>query len=164
MLRHILPLLGTALLLSGCATTSVQAPTQHRAERNDVLWLNRVTYGITTATLADYRQRGRDAFLDSQLSGADATLPAEITAQIESLDITHLNAVQALRDVAAENKHINAMSEGADKEQTRKNLNDLGNTMAYEAATGEPMTAMARCTGSSAAASMAAASPTSRFA
>ena len=128
-----LVLLGTAALLGGCATTSVQSRVQAHAEGNDVLWLNRVTYGITSSTLGDYRQRGRAAFLDAQVRGADATLPAEIAVQIESLDIAHLDPVQTLSRVAAEYKRINALAEGVDKEQARKSLNEQGNKMAYEA-------------------------------
>ena len=128
-------MLGASLVLGGCTATPVQPQPQVPAHpaANDSLWLNRVSYGITTATLADYTQRGRAGFLDTQLTGADAALPAAIAAQIDSLDIAHLDPAQTLGRVIAENKRINALADGADKDQARKSLNEQGNKFAYQA-------------------------------
>ena len=128
--------LGAALCLTGCAGTPRQPvePTPAAARTGaDILWLNRVTYGLTAQTLADYRQRGRAAFLDSQLQPTQAPLPPQISAQLDALEITHLDPVATLAHVAAEYKHINGMNDGTDKEQARKILNDQGNKLAYEA-------------------------------
>ena len=47
--------------------------------------------------------------------------------------MTHADPAQWLIDVNARYKMINAMADGADKEQARKALNDRGNRLAYEA-------------------------------
>ena len=128
--------LGAALCLAGCAGTPRQPvkPTLVAARTGaDIFWLNRVTYGLTAQTLADYRQHGRAAFLDRQLQPTQAPLPPQISAQLDALEITHLDPVATLAHVAAEYKRINGMNDGADKEQARKILNDQGNKLAYEA-------------------------------
>lgn len=57
--------------------------------REDAAWLNRVTYGVNSAAIADYRQHGRKNYLDSQLANSvDDTLPAEISAVLTKLTIT----------------------------------------------------------------------------
>ena len=134
--------------LAGCAATPA-APAQGLAQGprataaglagNDVRWLERVTYGLTTQTLADYREHGRAAFLAGQLkaaqepSSSDVRLPTPIAAQIDSLEITHLDPVQTLGRVAAEYRRINALPDGDAKEQARKSLNEEGNRFAYQA-------------------------------
>jgi uncharacterized protein (DUF1800 family) len=123
--------LGAALAVAGCAG----APTRsdHGAARADVLWLNRITYGVNSETLSDYQRRGRSGFLDSQLLDHDPALPAEIATQINRLDVAHANAEQLLATTNAEYKRINALADGAEKEQARKALNERGNAFAYQA-------------------------------
>jgi uncharacterized protein (DUF1800 family) len=125
-------LVNAALALSGCAV----APTRGAAEpgRADVMWLNRVTYGINSATLAEYTRRGRAAFLDEQFSNREAVLPAVVAGEINALEVAHADAAQLLAATNAEYKRINTLSDGPEKEQARKNLNDRGNALAYQAA------------------------------
>jgi uncharacterized protein (DUF1800 family) len=137
--------LSWTLLLAACATRSdlnVQAVGQpaHPASaplpvlhRTDMLWLERVSFGLDSASVADYRRLGREGFLDQQLHPHDPTLPDPIAAEIAALEVTHADPVQWLSDVNARYKVINAMTDGADKEQARKALNDRGNRLAYEA-------------------------------
>ena len=133
-----------AALLAGCATRAdlgsapggqtvrAAAPVTvvHRA---DMLWLERVSFGLDSATVADYRRLGRQAFLDRQLHPRDVTLPAPIAAEIAALEVTHADPVRWLADVEAQHKLINAMPDGPEKEQARRALNDRGNRLAYEA-------------------------------
>jgi uncharacterized protein (DUF1800 family) len=118
-----------ALLLAGCVT-SAPLPVLNR---DDTLWLERVSFGLDTQSVAQYRHLGREAFLDQQLRLPDTQLPAPIAADIERLEVGHANPVQLLNDVNAQYKNINAMPDGPDKEQARKLLNDHGNKLAYEA-------------------------------
>src|SRR5271168_5226446 len=84
-------LLGALLLLGACASAPPPRPpvTPADAAGNDLLWLERVTYGPTSATLAEYRRVGRTAFLDEQLNARSDQLPPEIATQLEQLDIAH---------------------------------------------------------------------------
>jgi uncharacterized protein (DUF1800 family) len=115
------------VLLSACAGSSTRpnaAGALNVLHREDTLWLGRVTYGLTSGTLAAYQRLGREGYLDSQLRPHDAPLPPAVpSADPESI----------LADVNAQYKAINAMADGADKEQARKTLNDRGNKLAYEA-------------------------------
>jgi uncharacterized protein (DUF1800 family) len=110
--------------------TAIALPVLHRA---DMLWLERVTFGLDSATVADYRQLGRERFLEHQLDVRDAALPAPVAAQIDALQVSHAKPEQWLAEVNAQYRTINAMSDGPDREQARKALNERGNKLAYEA-------------------------------
>jgi uncharacterized protein (DUF1800 family) len=128
------------LLLAGCATPpnpahdpSAPSGPLRPLHRENVLWLERISFGLNTRIVADYRRLGRERFLDQQLHPAEETLPAPIASQIASLEVTGANPVQLLAGVNAQYKVINAMPDGPDKEQARKALNEHGNQLAYEA-------------------------------
>lgn len=136
--------LSTVLLLISCATSGSAGqsgtPAPHASvaslpvlHREDMLWLERVSFGLDSASVADYRRLGREGFLDRQLHPHDAPLPAQIAAEIAALDVNHADPAQWLADVNAERKAIKAMPDGAEKEQARRSLNDRGNKLAYEA-------------------------------
>jgi uncharacterized protein (DUF1800 family) len=128
-------LLSALLLLSACASAPPPRPpaTPADAAGNDLLWLERVTYGPSSATLAEYRRVGRTAFLDEQLNASSDQLPPEIAAQLEQLDIAHENGADMLAREQVESKRVNEMSSSDDKAAARKALNEKGNKLAYEA-------------------------------
>jgi uncharacterized protein (DUF1800 family) len=101
--------------------------------REDALWLERTTFGLTSASVEEYHRLGRERFLEAQLSRGGAQLPPAVAAQIASLEVTHADPEKLLADLNAQYKTINAMADGPDKEQARKMLNDQGNKLAYEA-------------------------------
>ena len=121
-----------AVVLGGCASSPTRS--ELAASRTDVLWLNRITYGVNSETLTDYERRGRTGFLDLQLTGRDLPLPSTVAAQINLLDVVHADAAQLLAATNAEYKRIGALADGAEKEQARKELNERGNALAYQAA------------------------------
>jgi uncharacterized protein (DUF1800 family) len=101
--------------------------------REDTLWLERVSFGLDSASVDNYRQLGRERFLERQLHPGEAALPAPIAAEISALEVSHADPEKWLADVNGQYKTINAMPDGPDKEQARKALNDRGNKLAYEA-------------------------------
>ncbi|MGA2708731.1 MAG: DUF1800 domain-containing protein [Steroidobacteraceae bacterium] len=101
--------------------------------REDMLWLERVTFGLDSATVAEYRRLGRERFLERQLTARDRGLPAPIAADIDAMEISHAQPASWIADVNAQYKAINEMPDGTDREQARKALNDRGNKLAYEA-------------------------------
>src|SRR5579863_3913528 len=136
--RNFMPrpmLLGALLLLGSCATAPPPRPPPMPAAAggNDLLWLERVTYGPTSATLAEYRRVGRSACLDEQLNARADQLPPEIATQLEQLQITHEDAADMRAREQVENKRVNEMSASDDKAAARKALNERGNKLAYEA-------------------------------
>jgi uncharacterized protein (DUF1800 family) len=125
------------LLLAGCATRTdlprAPAAPLHAMRRADALWLERVSFGLDSASVESYRRLGRERFLDRQLHPGEAALPAPIAAEIAVLEVSRADPAKWLADVNAQYKAINSMPDGTDKEQARKALNDRGNKLAYEA-------------------------------
>jgi uncharacterized protein (DUF1800 family) len=121
------------------AATAMALPVLHR---EDTLWLERVTFGLDSSSVAEYRRLGRERFLGQQLDAGDTALPAPIAAQINALEVSHADPEKSLAELNAQYKIINAMADGPDKEQARKTLNEGGNKLAYEAARRELLRAV----------------------
>jgi uncharacterized protein (DUF1800 family) len=129
-------------LISGCAESvhHDSAPAKTAAmpalQRQDVQWLERVSFGIDSESVAELHRLGRARYLDGQLQG-DGKLPPPVAAEIAALEITHLDAARTIADVNAERKTANAMPDGPDREAARKTLNERGNRLAYQAVRSE---------------------------
>jgi uncharacterized protein (DUF1800 family) len=129
---------GALLLLAGPAHAA------SALKRDDLLWLQRMTFGLDSATLEQYRRQGRSHWLDAQLrTGAPSqsgemagamTLPPAIQAELDQLEISHADAHQLLLQINTSNQQINALTDDAAKQAARKALNDHGNQLGYEAA------------------------------
>ena len=120
-------------------TAAASAPRE--VARDDVAWLNRITYGISSSTAARFRDEGPRRFLQEQLN-SPATMPAPIAQQIDSLEISHVDGATLLREVADEQKRIASLPDGEPREAARKTLNDRGNVLANEAARREILRAL----------------------
>jgi uncharacterized protein (DUF1800 family) len=128
-----------AALMAASLTDGVASETP---SRQDALWLDRVTYGPTTATVDRYLKLGRRRFLDEQLHPRDLRLPPEIAAEIDALEISHSDGARLLAYVSEQQQRINALSDETAKQNERKTLNDKGNRLAYEAARREILRAV----------------------
>jgi uncharacterized protein (DUF1800 family) len=135
-----------AAALGGCATTAnppahpgggtgaTGATARPRAPAaSEAAWLDRVTYGVDSQSLADYRRAGRAGFLEQQLAADSQPLPPALVGEINALEIVHLDAARELLALNDENKRINALTDPAAREAARKPLNERGNRLAYEA-------------------------------
>jgi uncharacterized protein (DUF1800 family) len=129
------------VLLGGCATSAAPATRATPAgsqslpvlRRYDALWLQRVAFGLDSATVADYQRLGREHYLDSQLHPQGLALPPTVEAEMDALEVSHLDPAATLAAVNARFKAINAMPDGPDRVAARKALNDQGNKLAYQA-------------------------------
>jgi uncharacterized protein (DUF1800 family) len=110
--------------------------------RQDIQWLDRVTYGPTSATVDEYLKLGRRRFLNEQLHPQDVRLPQSAATQIAALEISHSSNAQLLVSVFKEQQRINALTDETQKQTDRKALNDRGNRLAYEAARSEILRAL----------------------
>lgn len=72
------------LLLWIAAVPALAAP----PKRADVLWLQRLSFGIDTASLQRLQRLGRARFLEEQLAGRRDALPPPVAARVASLDVT----------------------------------------------------------------------------
>jgi uncharacterized protein (DUF1800 family) len=102
-------------------------------KRDDALWLDRVTYGLDTATVERFRELGRHKFLNEQLAAKNDTLPASIQAQINAFDISKIPTSKLLADEVAAQQRVKAMKDENAGQQARKARNEIGNKYAYEA-------------------------------
>jgi uncharacterized protein (DUF1800 family) len=132
----------SAILVSGCSSTAARSEPAPKAaalpvfRREDMLWLDRVTFGIDSESVAELHRLGRARYLDRQLEEQGAMPPA-VAAELGALEVEHLDPARAIAEVNAQNKSLGAMPDGADKEAARKALNERGNKLAYEAIRGE---------------------------
>jgi uncharacterized protein (DUF1800 family) len=110
--------------------------------RQDIQWLDRVTYGPTTATVDEYVKLGRRRFLNEQLHPKDVRLPQPAASQIDALEISHSSSAELLAAVFKEQQRINTLTDETQKQTDRKALNDKGNKLAYEAARREILRAL----------------------
>jgi uncharacterized protein (DUF1800 family) len=139
-----------ALLVVACAAPSgtTKSPSKASAaalpvfQRTDMLWLERIGFGIDTASVTELHHLGRERYLDRQLALRDAPLPQPVAAELASLEVAHADPVRWLAEVGGEYKSINAMADGTDKEEARKQLNERGNKLANEALRSELLRAL----------------------
>ena len=128
---------GWALCAGGCANSTPKAATPTTAaalpvlHRRDMLWLERVTFGSDAQSVGELHLLGRERYLDRQLRGPEPQLPAPVGAELSALTAARPDPERALAELSADHKRINAMADGADKEQARKALNERGNRSAY---------------------------------
>jgi uncharacterized protein (DUF1800 family) len=136
--RGLAALLVGSLALLGCAnpgskpaapTTAASLPVFHR---QDMLWLERVNFGIDAGSVADLHRLGRERYLERQLRTSEPP-PAAIDAELAALLAGRPDPERSLAALSEQNKSINAMADGMQKDQARKTLNDQGNKLAYEA-------------------------------
>lgn len=126
--------LALVVALGGCVDSSFHARRTMSATRRDAMsWLQRVTFGLDTITVADYDRVGRERFLNSQLHPTRTAIPPAVESQIEMLDVSHVDPEQILASVTARRKSIGLMADGPAREQARKELNEQGNRLAYQA-------------------------------
>jgi uncharacterized protein (DUF1800 family) len=131
-----------SIVIVSLACGSAVASAATTLTRQDVLWLDRVTYGANTETVDQYLKLGRRNFLKQQLHPGDLRLPPAINTQITSLEVSHIDPAVVLPAVAREQQRINALADDAAKQTERKTLNDKGNHLAYEAARREILRAL----------------------
>jgi uncharacterized protein (DUF1800 family) len=120
-----------ALALAGCASAP-QIPA-NSTRSPDMPWLERLTFGVNSEVLAQYRKLGREGFLEAQLHATDEHLPDTVSQDIAQLPIAQVDAARLVQGIAAEQKRINTLPDGPEKQAARQALNDQGNQAAYEA-------------------------------
>jgi uncharacterized protein (DUF1800 family) len=121
------------LMVAGLAAQSPRTTQLQPLAHSDLQWLDRVTFGIDSTTVARYRQVGRVKFLDEQLK-PPSTDPPELSQAIAAIPITQRTAEQLVRAVRAEQQRINALTSEDEKQPARTALNQAGNQAVYESA------------------------------
>jgi uncharacterized protein (DUF1800 family) len=120
--------LGVAVL---AASPSASGPAPFTS--GDLRWLGRVTFGVDSATVAEYRRVGREKFLDEQLR-ASAADGGDLAKEIGDLSISQKTAEERLRWFRTEQQRINALPAEDAKQQARMAMNQAGTLAMYETA------------------------------
>jgi uncharacterized protein (DUF1800 family) len=128
VLTCVLGGLGAASACFG-AVSELSALPRQGLPRQESLWLDRITFGPTTATVEEYLKLGQRRFLDQQLHPKDIQLPPGDSAEL-------------LAAVFKEQQRINTLTDETQKQTDRKALNDRGGKLAYEAAREEILRAL----------------------
>lgn len=110
-------------LALACSSMPVGAAEARAPSAAELAWLNRITYGLDSATLERYQALGRGRFLSEQLQGRDETLPTPVREQIDALEIVRVPQTQLERTTFAEGERIRAL----DDEQARREATDARN-------------------------------------
>ena len=128
---HIwLVVVGVLLVLPG----HVVLAADRLVSEEDVRWLNRVTYGLDSAALVQYRAMGRKNFLEAQIVPPTDALPASAQHVVDGMLITARRADQLLAESEIEGRRINALPEGDEKIKARQVQQDLQERVAFESA------------------------------
>jgi uncharacterized protein (DUF1800 family) len=129
-LRQVFVAALAAFAIAGCAS---RPPSASHSSSPDMPWLQRMTFGVNSGVLAQYRKLGREGYLAEQLQPADGRLPDAVAQEIAQLRISQNDGAQLLTKVVTEQKRINPLPEGPDKQAARQVLNDQGAQLVYEA-------------------------------
>jgi hypothetical protein len=105
VLRATMPLVA-ALAIGACAapasrTSAPPAAAQLAAlSRADAVWLERVSFGLDSGTVSDYRRLDRERYLEQQLQPTtNEILPAPIATQVHALESSQLEAAPILQNL-----------------------------------------------------------------
>ena len=111
--------------------------------QDDAAWLRRDSFGLNTATVAQYRALGRKGLLTQQLNDRISdTLPAPIAAQIATYQSFYTPLAQLLTSIQQEQQQIKAMPDGPDKAAANKALQTRANQLGLEAQQAEMLHAI----------------------
>jgi uncharacterized protein (DUF1800 family) len=125
--RLFLSILSLLVAVSVSRTAATAPATLTRA---DLRWLDRITFGIDSDTLAAYRRLGREKFLDRQLH-ASATDPADLAAAIATIPIAATTAEAQMKAIRAEQQRINTLATDDEKQKARMAINQASNEAVY---------------------------------
>jgi len=124
--------LGLLFALVGALPAAARAdaaPLTH----DDVVWLRRASFGIDSATLARYRQLGRQGWLDAALADRDDRLPPAIQQQIDGYEAIATPPLELLTSYRDQLRQVKAMPDGDAKLAAKKAAQIHGRTLLRQA-------------------------------
>ncbi|MGA0587583.1 DUF1800 domain-containing protein [Dyella sp. KRB-257] len=120
-MRHTLAALSLGLLLAVTGAAPALADTTNvTLFHDDIAWLRRASFGVDSATLARYRQLGREGWLDEALADRDDTLPPPIQQLLDSYDAINTPPLELLKRYRDALKQVKTMPNGDAKMAARK--------------------------------------------
>ncbi|KAB7764935.1 DUF1800 domain-containing protein [Xanthomonas sacchari] len=116
-------------------TVGAIAATDKVLKRDDARWLQSMTTGLDSASVAQFERDGRKRFLREQLQadGGDAALPAPVRAQLDGYAALHTPVQELLKQQAAAQQAIKAMPDGDAKVAAKKAAQQRGDLLLNQA-------------------------------
>ena len=125
-------------LFIGSPAPAYSAPLTPPLNRGALLFLNRVTYGVNTATAKKYKTLGHECFLQNQLVfRGDEGLPSEVRQRIADMDIARLGPAELLAERHRGEQQLQEAKDAADtdsREKLRQALNQRNNELVLQSA------------------------------
>ena len=101
--------------------------------RDDLAWINRITWGISMPAAQEYQRLGRAAWTEKQLSWqGDDGLPPEIRDRIAAMPISQTNLTRLIADRRADQQAIQKMTDPDQIAAKRKQLNQQANELVQQ--------------------------------
>jgi uncharacterized protein (DUF1800 family) len=123
-------------LLAGCAAPALRTEAGARAEATDVALLNRLTWGVDSASLAAWNRLPRRDYLQTQLHpGADARLPPAAQAQIDALPLLGKPMPVWVVEMEQRRRDADALTDNDAKKAAQQAYQQDMNRLARDAAT-----------------------------
>ncbi|WP_434213435.1 DUF1800 domain-containing protein [[Pseudomonas] boreopolis] len=125
--RGLGPRLAAALVLAGVAAGAVAAA-RATFDPASSRWLQRIAFGLDSASMDALERQGQRRFLREQLaaSGSDDALPPAIRDQLRAYPALQVPVQALLEQQAARSREIRAMPDGEGKVAARKALQQQG--------------------------------------
>jgi len=129
-------------LIQGCSTTASAPPpragdlvTAPVGAKSDVEWVDRLTWGADTASVATFRRQGREAFLATQLRPGPAALPSVIDTQISLFKVAQQSMLQLVVASEVQRKAADGIADDEQKKAAQQEYQKGLTALANEAAT-----------------------------
>lgn len=133
--------LSAAALLAGCAAPPTAPAT--RSAASDALWLDRLSWGASSADLAAVRSQGRHAWLEAQLTArSPAPLPDAAQTQIQALPIAQTELLPLVQRMEAQRKAADALTDDMAKAEAQKQYQAALTRLAREASARQLLNAL----------------------
>ncbi|MGN6236145.1 DUF1800 domain-containing protein [Dyella sp.] len=133
MRRTFASLAAGLLLATAGATPGLARPAAAPLSHDDIAWLRRASFGVDSATLARYRQLGREGWLDEALADRNDTLPPPIQQLLDSYDAINTPPLELLKRYRDALKQVKAMPDGDAKVAAKKAAQKDGRKLLREA-------------------------------
>lgn len=130
----LITILLATLVGCGSAPTTTPPSVVARSAAQDALWLDRLTWGASSADLASVRTQGRTAWLEAQLNARPAPrLPEAAQAQIQALGIGQQALMPLVQSLEAQRKAADALTDDSAKAAAQKDYQQALSKLAREA-------------------------------
>jgi uncharacterized protein (DUF1800 family) len=128
--------LSGAGLIAGCAAPSVMPGGRKRDDAAELAFVNRITWGVDTASLASYRNGSRRDWLQQQLHpDAEAVLPAVAQAQIDALTLAQKPMAAWVAEMEQRRRDADAVTDDDAKKAAQQAYQQAMNRLARDAST-----------------------------